>query len=137
MRGRVASFADHKIYNVYLVFGRFSAELGPETRSNGSGSKNGAERTQNKPQRPIIRPFRDHFLVRTHNPGIQAAHLARLPDVFFSNSWSHKSHSLSEQPPLAFKPAPIWQVSRSGCLPMPRRSRSRPTLRHRATRSGH
>jgi hypothetical protein len=32
--------------NLYLVFGRFPAELGPETRSNGSGSKNGAERTQ-------------------------------------------------------------------------------------------
>ncbi len=24
-------------YNLYLVFGRFPAELGPETRSNGSG----------------------------------------------------------------------------------------------------
>ncbi len=34
-------------YNLYLVFGRFPAELGPETRSNGPGSKNGAERTQN------------------------------------------------------------------------------------------
>ncbi len=33
-------------YNLYLVSGRFPAELGPETRSNGSGSKNGAERTQ-------------------------------------------------------------------------------------------
>ncbi len=33
--------------NFYVVFGRFPAELGPETRSNGSGSKNGAERTQN------------------------------------------------------------------------------------------
>ncbi len=34
-------------YMLYVVFGRFPAELGPETRSNGSGSKNGAERTQN------------------------------------------------------------------------------------------
>jgi hypothetical protein len=34
-------------YNLYLVFGRFPAELGPETRSSGSGSKNGAERTHN------------------------------------------------------------------------------------------
>ncbi len=34
-------------YKLYLVFGRFPVELGPETRSNGSGSKNGAERTQN------------------------------------------------------------------------------------------
>ena len=33
-------------HNVYFVFGRFPAELGPETRSNGSGSKNGAERAQ-------------------------------------------------------------------------------------------
>ncbi len=52
---------------VYLVFGRFPAELGPKTRSNGSGSKNGAECTQNEPRRPIIKPFRDHFLIRTHN----------------------------------------------------------------------
>ncbi len=37
----------NKNYNLYLVFGRFPAELGPETRSNGSGSKVGAERTQN------------------------------------------------------------------------------------------
>ncbi len=34
-------------YKFYFVFGQFPAELGPETRSNGSGSKNGAERTQN------------------------------------------------------------------------------------------
>ena len=33
--------------NVYLFFCRFPAELGPETRSYGSGSKNGAERTPN------------------------------------------------------------------------------------------
>ncbi len=32
--------------NVYLVVGRFPAELGTETRSNGSGTKNGSERTQ-------------------------------------------------------------------------------------------
>ena len=37
----------NEIYYLYLVFGRFPAELGPETRSNGSGSKNGAETTQN------------------------------------------------------------------------------------------
>ena len=35
-------------YNFYLgVFGQFPAELGPETPLLGSGSKNGAERTQN------------------------------------------------------------------------------------------
>ncbi len=37
----------NKNHNFYLVFGRFPAELGPETRSNGSGSKNGAGRTRN------------------------------------------------------------------------------------------
>ncbi len=37
----------NKNYNCYLVFGRFPAELGPETRSNGPGSKNGAESTHN------------------------------------------------------------------------------------------
>ena len=36
-----------KNYYFYFVFGRCPAELGPETRSNGSGSKNGAEHTQN------------------------------------------------------------------------------------------
>ncbi len=35
-------------YNFYLVFGHFPAEVGPETRSNGPGSTNGAERTQNQ-----------------------------------------------------------------------------------------
>ena len=37
----------NKNYNLYLFVGRFPAELGPETHSNGSGSKNGAERTPN------------------------------------------------------------------------------------------
>ncbi len=41
----------------YLVLGRFPAELGPETRSNGSGLKNGAKRTQNQPRRPIRSPI--------------------------------------------------------------------------------
>jgi hypothetical protein len=50
-----------------LGFGRFPAELGPESRSNRSDSENGDERTQNCPKRPILRPFRDHVLVRTHN----------------------------------------------------------------------
>ncbi len=35
------------------VWGQIPAELGPETRSNGSGLKNGAERDQNKPRSPI------------------------------------------------------------------------------------
>jgi hypothetical protein len=38
-----------QILFLILVFGRFPAELGPETRSNGSGSENGAERTENQP----------------------------------------------------------------------------------------
>ncbi len=37
----------NKKYNCYSVFGRFPAELGPETRSNGLGLTNGAEHTQN------------------------------------------------------------------------------------------
>ncbi len=60
-----------------LVFGRFPAELGPETRANGSGSKNGAERTQHEPRRPIIRPSRDHVLVRTHNKKFKMCHSAK------------------------------------------------------------
>ncbi len=55
-------------YVFYLVFGLFPAALGPETRSKRSGSKNGAERTQSYPRRPILKPFREHVLVRTHNP---------------------------------------------------------------------
>ncbi len=43
-----------KNYNLCLIFGRFPAELGPETRSNGPGSKNGAERTQNSTRREIL-----------------------------------------------------------------------------------
>ena len=35
----------NKNYNLSLVFCHFPARLGPETRSNGSSSKNGAERT--------------------------------------------------------------------------------------------
>ena len=46
--------------------GRFPADLGTETHSNGSGSKNAAERTQNQPRRPILRPFRGNCLVRSH-----------------------------------------------------------------------
>ncbi len=65
-------------YNLCLVFGRFPAELGPETRSNESGSKNGAERTQNLPRRPILRPVRDHCLVRTHNSNLNCVTKRRL-----------------------------------------------------------
>ncbi len=61
-------------FNLYLFLGRFPAELGPETRYNGSGSKNGAERTQNWPRRPILKPFRDHFLVRTRNLKFKRCH---------------------------------------------------------------
>ena len=42
-----------------MVFGRSPAALGPETRSDGSGSKHGAERTQSEPRKPSIRAFRD------------------------------------------------------------------------------
>ncbi len=65
-------------YNFYLVFDRFPAELGPETPSNVSGSKNGAERTQNQPRRPMLRPFRDHFPVR---------HIVKWPSVGGPQLW--------------------------------------------------
>ncbi len=46
----------------WWLFGRFPAKLGPKTPLNGSGSKNGAERTYNQPRRPIQIPFRDQCL---------------------------------------------------------------------------
>ncbi len=46
-KGRPMLRVVNENYDFYMVFGRFPAELGPETRSNGSGLKNGAERTQN------------------------------------------------------------------------------------------
>ena len=61
-------------FNLYLVFDRFPAELGPETRSNGSGLTNGADRTQNEPRRPIINQFINHSLVQTHNAKIEMCH---------------------------------------------------------------
>ena len=52
---------------IWLLTG-FRPNLAPRpTRSNGSGSKNGAERIQKMFRKPIIRPFRDHFMARTHN----------------------------------------------------------------------
>ncbi len=50
-------------YNCYLFFVRFPAELGPETRSNGPGSKHGLECTHNWHRMPILMPFRDNFLL--------------------------------------------------------------------------
>ena len=41
------------------VLGQFWAQVGPRTPSIGSGSNNGATRTQNQPRGPIIIPFRD------------------------------------------------------------------------------
>ena len=38
------------------------AELGPGTLLDGPGPENGAERTQNQPRRPILKPFRDHLV---------------------------------------------------------------------------
>jgi hypothetical protein len=54
-------------YNFVSVLGRFPAKLGPGTPLNKSGSKNGAERTSNQPQRPILIPCRDHFLIDQQN----------------------------------------------------------------------
>ncbi len=66
-----------------MFFGRFPAELGPETPLFGSGSKNGAEITLNDPRGPILRPFRDHFLVRTHNQNLKCVTKRRLGGVFW------------------------------------------------------
>ncbi len=41
----IAQNMKYKLYVLFRVFGRFPAELGPETPLIGSGSKNGAERT--------------------------------------------------------------------------------------------
>ena len=48
---------------VFPVLGQIPAELDPETRSNGSGLKNGAEREQNQPRSPIIMLFHCNFVV--------------------------------------------------------------------------
>jgi hypothetical protein len=78
-------------YNCYLVFGTFLAELGPESRSYGSGSNNGAERTQNQPRGQIPRPSRDHVLVRSHITKIKNVSLSekqkdyRTRDKEYSN----------------------------------------------------
>ncbi len=50
---------------VLAVSGRFSAERGPETHPNGSGSKDGVEPAYTQPHRPMLRPFRDRVLVQT------------------------------------------------------------------------
>ncbi len=54
-------------YILHLVFGWLPAELGPETCSNRSGSKTGAESTQIGPADEILKLLRDHFLVPAHN----------------------------------------------------------------------
>ena len=53
-----------QIIIVILGLGRCPAELGPETRSNGSGSENIAERPPNDSRIPILKPFREHVVVR-------------------------------------------------------------------------
>ncbi len=47
------------------ILSRFPTKLVTGTRCIGSSSKNGVECAQNSPRRPIIRPFRDHVLVRS------------------------------------------------------------------------
>ncbi len=51
----------------FCFFGYFSAKLGPETHSNGSGLTNCAERTINHPWGPISRSFPGNFLVSDRN----------------------------------------------------------------------
>ncbi len=42
------------MYFMILILNRFPAEVGPGTRPNGSGSADGAERTQNQPRKQTI-----------------------------------------------------------------------------------
>jgi hypothetical protein len=46
------------IFAGFRVFGRFSAELGPQTPLERRGSSCSAGRTKNQPRRPSLRPFR-------------------------------------------------------------------------------
>ena len=54
--------------------GRFPAKRSPKTPLNGSGSKNGAERTSNQTWRQITMPFRDHFLFDHQNRNLKSSH---------------------------------------------------------------
>ena len=47
--------------------GRSPAKLGPKTPPDGSGSKDGVERTQTPPRRPIMKPPRDLILSEHQN----------------------------------------------------------------------
>ncbi len=47
-----------KIFLFFLVFGRFSAKLGPQTPLEQRGSSCSAGCTKNQPRRPILRPLR-------------------------------------------------------------------------------
>ncbi len=46
------------IFSLWPILRRIPAELGRKTSCNGAGSKNGAERTQTQPRRPIVAQFR-------------------------------------------------------------------------------
>ncbi len=46
----------------WSVFSRFPANLGPKTPPDGSGSKDGAERTYNRPRRPILMGCSAHLV---------------------------------------------------------------------------
>ncbi len=55
------SLASGRMIILVLVFdlvGRFLATVGPQAPFNGPGSKNGAERTQHQPRRPLLGSFR-------------------------------------------------------------------------------
>ncbi len=49
----------------FWFLGHFLSKVGPRTPLFGSGSKNGAERTQHQPRGPILMSFRDSFVVRS------------------------------------------------------------------------
>ncbi len=53
---------------ILLVFGRFSAKLGPKTPLERQGSSCSAGCTKNQPRRPFLRQFRDNSGFGNHPP---------------------------------------------------------------------
>jgi hypothetical protein len=108
-----------------VVFGRFPAELCPETPLNGSCSKNGVERIYNQPRKPILMPFRSGFLFDHQNLGIEVACVL------------DPATKTSDYPPPGSSPpgSPEHRTGQGGLLSRPSRdwggvARPDPTSRH-------
>ncbi len=91
-------------YNFYFGFGRFAAELGPESRSNGSGSKTGVERTYNQPCNPGVQGRSSKMWGASHPdclkafpapqgwPDLKNAPSKNRPDCLQVPSWYARDH---------------------------------------------